>query len=63
MHRVYRSGQMAQIHPSSVLFRSKPECIIFKELVQTTQSYVRNVTRIDPLWLSELAPQYFGVQE
>ncbi|XP_017236149.1 pre-mRNA-splicing factor ATP-dependent RNA helicase DEAH10 [Daucus carota subsp. sativus] len=63
IYRVYRSGQMAQIHPSSVLFRSKPECIIFKELVQTTQSYVRNVTRIDPLWLSELAPQYFGVQE
>lgn len=63
VYRVYRSGQMAQIHPSSVLFRSKPECIIFKELVQTTQSYVRNVTRIDPLWLSELAPQYFGVQE
>ncbi|KAL8112050.1 hypothetical protein AgCh_019669 [Apium graveolens] len=63
IYRVYRSGQMAQIHPSSVLFRSKPECIIFKELVQTTQSYVRNVTRIDPLWLSELAPQYFGVQQ
>lgn len=62
-YRVYRSGQTAQIHPSSVLFRSKPQCIVFKELVQTTQSYVRNVTRIDSLWLSELAPQYFGLQE
>ncbi|KAK1553221.1 hypothetical protein Q3G72_035119 [Acer saccharum] len=34
-YRALASGQVVQIHPSSVLFRAKPECIIFNELVQT----------------------------
>ncbi|KAL7260770.1 hypothetical protein ACSBR1_006437 [Camellia fascicularis] len=49
-----------QIHPSSVLFWTKPECIIFDELVRTNQNYMHNVTRIDYLWLPELAPQYYA---
>ncbi|KAM0952992.1 putative RNA helicase [Dioscorea sansibarensis] len=60
MYRALASGQTVQIHPSSVLFRSKPECIIFNELVRTNHNYVRNLTRIDPLWLPELAPQYYA---
>ncbi|KAG5062855.1 hypothetical protein JHK85_004038 [Glycine max] len=34
-YRTLASGQVVQIHPSSVLFRQKPECVIFNELVQT----------------------------
>ncbi|KAJ0987450.1 hypothetical protein J5N97_005806 [Dioscorea zingiberensis] len=60
MYRAIASGQTVQIHPSSVLFRSKPECIIFNELVRTNHNYIRNLTRIDPLWLPELAPQYYA---
>ncbi|PIN16752.1 DEAH-box RNA helicase [Handroanthus impetiginosus] len=62
-YRALSSGLMVQIHPSSVLFRMKPECIIFDELVRTNQNYVRNVTRIDFLWLAELAPQCYALQE
>ncbi|KAM3341197.1 pre-mRNA-splicing factor ATP-dependent RNA helicase DEAH10 isoform X1 [Capsicum galapagoense] len=62
-YRVTLSGLMVQIHPSSVLFRAKPECIVFNELVRTNHSYVRNVSRIDYLWLIELAPHLYAVQD
>ncbi|KAK2636037.1 hypothetical protein Ddye_030829 [Dipteronia dyeriana] len=61
-YRALASGQVVQIHPSSVLFRAKPECIIFNELVQTNNKYIRNITRIDYLWLTELAPQFYTMQ-
>ncbi|ESW25506.1 hypothetical protein PHAVU_003G041900 [Phaseolus vulgaris] len=61
-YRALASGQVVQIHPSSVLFRQKPECVIFNELVQTNNKYVRNLTRVDYLWLTELAPQYYAMQ-
>ncbi|KAL4274485.1 hypothetical protein HN51_057280 [Arachis hypogaea] len=61
-YRALASGLVVQIHPSSVLFRQKPECIIFNELVQTNSKYIRNVSRIDYLWLTELAPQYYAVK-
>ncbi|XP_071927566.1 pre-mRNA-splicing factor ATP-dependent RNA helicase DEAH10 isoform X2 [Coffea arabica] len=62
MYRILSSGLMVQIHPSSVLFRSKPECIIFDKLVRTNNNYIRNICRIDYLWLPELAPQCYGLQ-
>ncbi|XP_015895188.2 pre-mRNA-splicing factor ATP-dependent RNA helicase DEAH10 [Ziziphus jujuba] len=61
-YRAFSTGQVVQIHPSSVLFRTKPDCIVFNELVQTNHKYVRNITRIDYLWLTELAPQYYAMQ-
>ncbi|XP_021910350.1 pre-mRNA-splicing factor ATP-dependent RNA helicase DEAH10 [Carica papaya] len=61
-YRALASGQVVQIHPSSVLFRARPDCIIFNELVQTSHKYVRNVTRIDYLWLTELASHYYTMQ-
>ncbi|KAG6502337.1 hypothetical protein ZIOFF_042229 [Zingiber officinale] len=57
--RTLASGQIVQVNPSSVLFRTKADCLIFNELVRTNQNYIRNVIRVDPLWLPELAPQEF----
>ncbi|KAL0908446.1 hypothetical protein M5K25_022941 [Dendrobium thyrsiflorum] len=57
-YRVKANGQNVQIHPSSVLFRTKPECIIFTELIQTNQIYVRNISRA---WMPELS-QYYDVE-
>ncbi|XP_046640656.1 ATP-dependent RNA helicase DHX33-like [Daphnia pulicaria] len=48
------SRQTVAIHPSSVLFHSKPSCIVFTELVQTGKRYVRQVTLIDQDWIEEL---------
>ncbi|EPS65693.1 hypothetical protein M569_09084, partial [Genlisea aurea] len=62
-YRALSSGLIVQIHPSSVLFRTKPECIVFNELVRTNHNYVRNVSVIDYLWLAELAQQCYAIQE
>ncbi|KAF2596943.1 hypothetical protein F2Q68_00007899 [Brassica cretica] len=49
-YRALESGEIVHIHPTSVLFRSKPECVIFNELMQTSKKYIKNLTRIDPVW-------------
>ncbi|KAL9271709.1 Pre-mRNA-splicing factor ATP-dependent RNA helicase DEAH10-like protein [Drosera capensis] len=62
-YRAKGYDQLVKIHPSSVFSGGKqkqPECIIFNELVKTSECYVRNITRIDPSWLLELAPQYYA---
>jgi len=61
--RALASGQVVQIHPFSVLRGTKHDCVIFNELVRTSQNYMRNVTRIDPLWLAELAPHFYAAQD
>lgn len=35
----------------------KPGLVIFSEIVQTTQVYLRTVTRIEPEWIDEVAPE------
>ncbi|XP_031499908.1 pre-mRNA-splicing factor ATP-dependent RNA helicase DEAH10-like isoform X2 [Nymphaea colorata] len=62
-YKALASSLTVKIHPSSALFGTKPECIVFNELVQTQQKYVRNTTRIDPLWLTELAPKFYGCRQ
>ncbi|KAB1999739.1 hypothetical protein ES319_D12G181700v1 [Gossypium barbadense] len=62
-YRALASGEVVQIHPTSVLFRTKADCIIFNEFVKTTNKYIRNITIIDGLWLTELAPHYYAKQE
>ncbi|CAE8713515.1 unnamed protein product, partial [Polarella glacialis] len=56
------SRQVAKLHPSSVLHRRQPPpaCVVYSELVTTTKSYLRVVTEVDPAWLPELCPQFFG---
>jgi len=48
------SRQKVSIHPSSVLFHSKPACVVFTELVQTGKRYVRQVTLVDQEWIEDL---------
>lgn len=61
-YKALASGQTVAIHPSSVLFGKKPDCVVFNELVRTNRSYIRNLTQVDSLWLPELAPHYFAAQ-
>lgn len=61
-YRAMSSGQIVSIHPSSVLFGKRPDWLIFNELVCTTRHYIRNVTRIDSVWLPELASRYFATK-
>ena len=43
--------QPVSIHPSSVLFNSKPSLIIFSEVVHTSKRYMRGLCIVDPTWL------------
>jgi HrpA-like RNA helicase len=56
------SRQQAKIHPHSGLFarRPLPACIMYSELVTTSQNYLRTVTEIEPAWLLTLVPTYFA---
>nr|GLL24782.1 pre-mRNA-splicing factor ATP-dependent RNA helicase DEAH10-like isoform X2 [Ipomoea trifida] len=49
-YRVLSSGSTVQIHPSSVLFRAKPECIVFNELVQTNYTSLLGAFALQSLW-------------
>lgn len=41
------------IHPSSVLHGTKPQLVLFTEVVLTGKCYVRGLSIIDPDWLKE----------
>jgi len=51
--------QLVYIHPSSVLFNSKPACVLYNELVKTNKTYLRDVSVLSANWLLEANPVYF----
>ncbi|KAK2719544.1 hypothetical protein QYM36_005128 [Artemia franciscana] len=51
--------QIVQIHPSSVLFRTKPSYVLFTELVETGKRYIRQLSIVDPDWLPLANSEYF----
>jgi len=59
-YRALHTKQEVRIHPSSVLHRSKPESVIFAELIVTSQKYIRDLTIVETRWLSELVPNFFS---
>jgi pre-mRNA-splicing factor ATP-dependent RNA helicase DHX16 len=52
-----------RIHPSSLLCKDQPECLIYHELVLTTQEYMRNVVEVQPAWLVEIAPHFYKPED
>lgn len=47
----------SKIHPSSVLHgKYKPSYILFTEIVQTEQTFLRQVTEISIEWIKEVVP-------
>jgi ATP-dependent RNA helicase DDX35 len=57
--RTIRDNVVLHIHPNSVLFNRTPKCVVFTEVVETTQAYMRDITVIEPEWLAELAPHFY----
>ena len=49
------------VHPASALagLEYVPEYVVYHELVLTSKHYIHGVTAVDPLWLSEMAPEFF----
>ncbi|KAI9488661.1 P-loop containing nucleoside triphosphate hydrolase protein [Zychaea mexicana] len=57
--RTIRDNVLLSIHPDSVLFNRNPQCVVFHEVVETNQAYMRDLTVIEPDWLTELAPHFY----
>ena len=58
-YKTLATGQKVMIHPSSCLHFSKPAHVVYSELVETTNCYMRNICVVDPFWLQDAAPEYF----
>ncbi len=58
-HVTLDSRQKVRVHPSSVFFQTKPEFVVFTELTATQHCYVRDLTLVDPAWLTQCQPEYF----
>uniref|UniRef100_A0A8C0JBJ3 DEAH-box helicase 37 n=1 Tax=Chelonoidis abingdonii TaxID=106734 RepID=A0A8C0JBJ3_CHEAB len=46
------------IHPNSVLFKQLPEFVVYQEIVETTQMYMKGVSAIESEWIPVLLPPY-----
>ncbi|KAJ9053700.1 hypothetical protein DSO57_1021761 [Entomophthora muscae] len=62
-YRTVKQGLTVHVHPNSSLFESKPQWVLYFELVLTSKEFMRQVMQIDPKWLLELAPHFYKVQE
>lgn len=61
-YRTVTNGNLISIHPSSLLFGSKKDAMMYIEFVYTVKGYARNVSAINLEWLQEVAPQLQGAK-
>uniref|UniRef100_A0AC35TFQ7 RNA helicase n=1 Tax=Rhabditophanes sp. KR3021 TaxID=114890 RepID=A0AC35TFQ7_9BILA len=59
-YTVLKDNQIVTIHPSSVI-SSKPEFVIYNELVLTNRNYIRTCSAIEPEWLFQGCPSYYDL--
>jgi hypothetical protein len=41
------------------LFKTPPEWVVFHEVIVTTKEFMREVTAIKAMWLTEIAPHFY----
>lgn len=58
-YKSIRQKQNVFIHPSSVLYGSRPKWLLYHELVLTSKEFMRGVMPLKPEWLVELAPHFY----
>jgi len=54
-----RSGEILEIHPSSVLANIKPKWIIYNDVFVSTKKYMREVSEVEIDWVLELCPHFY----
>lgn len=56
-YRSAREGAVLHVHPNSVMFTRQPSTgwVIYHEVVETTKSFMRDLTVVEEEWLVELA--------
>ncbi|POM61893.1 Pre-mRNA-splicing factor ATP-dependent RNA helicase [Phytophthora palmivora] len=65
VYRTLRDQRPVQLHPTSLYYHmgTLPDWIMFHQSVLTTEEFVRDVSRIDPRWLVNLAPDFYRTKE
>lgn len=58
-YKSVRGDRELRIHPSSVLYNEAVPWVVFHEVLETEELYMRDLTKVDPMWLPELAPEYY----
>lgn len=46
------------IHPTSALFKTLPEFVVYQEIMETTKMYMKGVSAVQAEWIPQLLPQY-----
>ncbi|XP_070759651.1 probable ATP-dependent RNA helicase DHX37 [Enoplosus armatus] len=46
------------IHPTSALFKTLPEFVVYQEIMETTKMYMRGMSAVEAQWVPQLLPQY-----
>lgn len=46
------------IHPTSALFKSLPDYIVYQEIMETSKMYMKGVSAVEVQWIPQLLPQY-----
>lgn len=60
-------GQAVELTPppplDSVLYvEEAPKYVVFNEVILTSEAFMRDVTAIEPEWLTELAPHFYEIR-
>lgn len=58
---VYRSStaEKISIHPGSVLYKENADFIVAGEVVKTSKTFARSVSKLQKEWIKELSPQLY----
>ena len=64
-YRTVKNAHTVNIHPQSALFKEEepPAWLLYHELVFTSKEYMRQIIKIQPNWLAEIAPHYYQAKE
>ncbi|MDP2435195.1 MAG: oligonucleotide/oligosaccharide-binding fold domain-containing protein, partial [archaeon] len=57
-YRTVLENKLVYIHPSSVLFNVKPNCVVYADLISTSKHYMHDVIPIQESWIQEVLPNY-----
>jgi pre-mRNA-splicing factor ATP-dependent RNA helicase DHX15/PRP43 len=63
-YKTIRGQALVSLHPNCIFakFDKPAEWIIFNDITQTKSLQARDVTKVQPLWLLELANHYYSVE-
>ena len=60
VYKTVRGDIPLKVHPKSVLYTVKmPPHVVYTEIVHSKDVYMRDITKIDPEWLQQVAPHFY----